>query len=209
MKRTLFCVLALTLVAGSALAVQVANYGWEDGVSTDLGIYGNVGLHMNVDDFAHTGTHSLYLTEDPIGSTPQVYLAWIAGLNVGDQVTVSWYSYDDTPTTYPQSRMWGHYTSNDIDFYAGTASGNDVYTAGTGWEQQSWTFTFGVDGSPGVDATALCIEFRLYSGTVGEDYYWVDDLEVTAPDNALIFLPDEIPLADEELTWGDVKSLYR
>lgn len=207
--KLMITVLMLAVCATGAMAQQTQSYGWEDGVGTHLGTYGNVGITENVSDFAYSGSHSLYMTEDPIGSTPQVFLAWVHGVQDGDEVTVSWYSYDDTPGGSPSSRVWGHYTSDDITTYEGSAGGNDAYTTGIGWELQSHTFVVALVDP---DATALCIEFRLYSGAVdsGLDYYWVDDISVTAPDHAQIFLPNEEPVSTETISTMDgVKALYR
>jgi len=206
--KLMITVLMLAVCATGAMAQQTASYGWEDGVGTHLGTYGNVGITENVNDFSHTGNNSLYMTEDPIGSTPQVFLAWVHGVQTGDEVTVSWYSYDDTPSASPSSRVWGHYTSDDITSYEGSASGSLDYTTGIGWEEQTHTFVCDLVDP---DATALCIEFRLYSGAVGEDYYWVDDITVTAPDGTTIFLPnqDPVPNSDSVSTMDAVKALYR
>jgi hypothetical protein len=205
-------VLMLAVCATGAWAQQTETFGWEDGVSTALGTFGNVGELVNVNDFAYTGNHSLYMTENPIDGTPQVFVAWIVGLLDGDEVTVSYWTYDDTPGASPSSRIWGHYTDNDINSYLGSASGNGTYSAGTGWEEQGWTWTADIASNP--DRTALCVEFRMYSsaGTPPDpdlNYYWCDDVTVTAPDHCLIFLPDEDPVSTEDTTFGSVKALFR
>ena len=207
--KLMITILILAFCATGALAqTQTLTYGWEDGVATHLGTYGNVGETINVGDFAHTGTHSLYMTEDPIGSTPQVFVAWIAALQDGDEVTVSFWSYDDTPDASPSSRIWAHYTSYDILDYQGSAGGNEVYSDGTGWVEQSFTWT--VDLATNPDRVALCIEFRMYSSDPPLNIYWCDDVTVTAPDEAQIFFADDDPVvANDETTFGGVKALYR
>jgi len=214
--KLMITVLMLTVCATGAMAQISASYGWEDGIGTALGTYGNVGELVNVNDFSHTGSHSLYMTEDPLSSTPQVFLAWVHGVQTGDEVTVSWWSYDDTPGAvspdyYPRSRVWGHYSSDDITTYEGSASGGADYTTGIGWEEQTHTFVCDLVDP---DATALVIEFRLYSGTsaLGDplNYFWADDITVTAPEGTTIFLPNQEPVGTTETTTMDgVKALYR
>ncbi len=206
-KRTfLFTVLALAAAAGLAPAQQTQTYGWEDGGFTSLGTYGNVGVQEVVTDVVHSGTYALHMTEDPVGGTPQVFLAWVGGLQDGDQITCSFWTYDDTPGASPSSRIWGHYTtSDDITNYTGSAGGNDTYSAGNGWEEQSFTWTF--DGSD-PDHQAFVLEFRMYSSTGAVDY-WVDDVTVTAPEYAQIIFPNMNPVTAEAGTWSGVKALYR
>ena len=206
--KLMITILMLAFCATGALAQQTLTYGWEDGVATHLGTFGNVGEAINVDNFAHTGTHSLYMTEDPIDGTPQVFVAWIAALQHGDEVTVSFWSFDDTPDASPSSRIWAHYTSNAILDYQGSAGGNGDYTPGTGWSEQSFTWTVDLLGDP--DRTALCIEFRLYSAVGLPGPYYCDDVTVTAPEEAQIFFADDDPVvANVETTFGGVKALYR
>ena len=213
--RLLTILMALALIAPVAMAQQTVTYGWEDGVGTALGVYGNVGGTVNVGDFAHTGDHSLYTWEEPLGSTPQVYLAVVSGLAVGDIVDVDCWVYDDTPdpVTYPRFRLWGHYCAGDINDYAGTASGLGPYTTGIGWENIADSWTFGVSGSPDPDAAGLVIEFRLYSGSdvviPDETDTWVDDITITVPDYAIVTFPNGEPVATEDASWSGVKALYR
>ena len=54
--------------------------------------------------------------------------------------------------------------------------------------------------------TGLVIEFRTYSSP--GDVVWVDELEVTAPDHAVIITPETEVLVDPA-TWSAIKSLYR
>ncbi|MBU0741555.1 hypothetical protein KKG45_10155 [bacterium] len=213
--RLLTIMLVLTVAATGAMADQTLSYGWEDGVGTAHGIYGNVGGTVNVGDFSHSGDRSLYTWEEPLGGTPQVYLAWITGLQLNDVVNVDCWVFDDTPDPdyYPRFRLWGHYSTNDINDYAGTASGLGPYTTGIGWENIADSWTYGVSGTPDPDATALVIEFRIYSGTgvtpPGDTDTWVDDITITAPDNATIYFPDREPVGNEDSSWGAVKNLFR
>ncbi|MFO7654708.1 MAG: hypothetical protein R6X25_12925, partial [Candidatus Krumholzibacteriia bacterium] len=140
MKLTITCLLMLA-VAVSASAQQTRTYGWEDGVATAIGTYGSIGVIEVVTDVVRTGNYALHMTEDPLSSTPQVYVAAIGALQAGDQVTASFWSYDDTPGASPSSRIWGHWTTNaDLLGYTGSAGGSDVYTSGIGWEEQTMTW---------------------------------------------------------------------
>ena len=57
MRLTIACLLVLTMAAGAS-AQQVRTYGWEDGMATAIGTYGNVGLMEVVTDVVHTGTYA-------------------------------------------------------------------------------------------------------------------------------------------------------
>lgn len=205
--KLMITILMLAFCATGAMAQQTQTYGWEDGIATTLGVFGAIGMEANVNDFSHTGDHSLYLTEDPLDSTPQAFVAWIAELQHGDVVTVSFWTYDATPDASPSSRIWGHYTSNDITDYQGSASGNGDYSTGIGWEEQSFTWTVDLASDP--DRTALCVEYRLYSAIDAQGPYYCDDVTVTAPDQALIFFPNMDPVGTEYSSFGGVKALYR
>ncbi len=207
---------ALVLAAPLVASAQnhTATCSWEDGTSTVLGGYGG-----NLVDIAnvtspgnpvHTGTHSLTLTEAPHSGTPQAYIAYIEGLQNGDQVTASFWAYDDTPDVSPSLRIWGHWAeSGSVASYVASASGPTAYSAGTGWEELSftWTLDTGV-----VTADALVIECRLYSSPSTCDscstQYWIDDVSVTAPSTTTITLPCEESTPAKPTTWGAIKNLY-
>ena len=205
MRLIIACLLVLTMAAGASAQVT-ATYGWEDGSATAIGTYGGVGIMEVVTDVVHTGTYALHMTEDPLGGTPQVFVAAIGNLADGAEVTASFWTYDITEGASPSSRIWGHYTTNDdiASGYTGSASGNYDYSLGTGWEEQTFTWTF-----DGTDPTheVLVIEFRMYSATGAFDY-WVDDVTVTAPDGAIILFPPDPPIPTEPQTWGAVKALF-
>lgn len=177
---------AAALSASAGAVVLTADYGWEDGVGTILGSYGNLADPLNVAPpiaggpaAANGGQRVLQVSESPVGGTPQAYLAFIENLTDGDVIDASFFGWDETPGASPSLRIWAHYAhSGDVTSYAGSASGNYDYTAGTGWDQVSWTWTFDSDGG---SRDALVIEARLYSPS-GEDRYdyWIDDLSVTA-----------------------------
>jgi hypothetical protein len=206
MKLTIACLLVLTMAAGAS-AQQVRTYGWEDGMATAIGTYGNVGLMEVVTDVVHTGTYALHMVEDPVDGTPQVYVAAIGNLQAGDEVIASFWSYDDTPGASPSSRIWGHWAPNSdiVAGYTGSASGNYDYTTGIGWEEQTFSWICDIDVNPTHEA--LVVEFRLYSALGAVDF-WVDDVTITAPEHAQIVFPNEPPIASVPSTWGAVKSLF-
>lgn len=176
-------------------------YGWENG-ATILGSYGNLVNPMNVTSGAggtvlpHSGNAMLQVTEAPHSGTPQAFIAYIENLTDGDIITASFYGWDNTPGASPSMRIWGHWAqSGDVNSYEGAAGGNDTYTAGTGWDQVSWSWTLDTSAYP--DADALVVEVRLYStpatsNTASTDY-WVDTLVVEAPDTAVINVPSPSP----------------
>jgi hypothetical protein len=212
----LMCVMlgaALIIVPATANA-GTETYGWEDGVGTILGSFGNLvddtnvsGAQSGSDGSAggtygpsgpNSGTYYLHVAEEPHSGTPQAYIAWITGLTDGDVIDADFFGYDVTAGASASLRIWGHYTtSGDITDYQGSAGGNSTYTAGTGWDNvgHSWTF----DSDAGT-RDALVVEARLYS-TLSTDPdartdYWIDDVTVTAPDTAAIhFAPEPATLA--------------
>jgi len=213
---------AVTLVAAAlivalpmlAAAQQTESCGWEDGTSTLLGTNGNVTNVANVTspgNPVHTGTHSLTLTESPHSGTPQGYIGYIEGLTDGDQVTASFWGYDDTPDVSPSLRIWGHYAnSGDVNSYAGSAGGSATYSSGIGWEELSYTWTF---DSSGGTRDALVIEARLYSSPSTCDscstQYWIDDVSVTAPNGTSITLPCAQSTPTQASTWSAIKQQYQ
>ena len=219
--RYLILLAVLVLVAVPAAAQVSCCYGWEDG-GLILGYYGNVVDPMNVSgmqtgDDSNGGTYScpgayegdfyLHIAEEPLDSTPQAYIAFIEGLTDGDVITGSFYGYDVTPSASPSMRIWAHYAqSGDVNSYAGSAGGNYDYTAGTGWDQVSHTWTF--DSDLGT-RDALVIEARLYSGSGGtRGDYWIDNVCVETTCDATVTFPcGQSPVEDG--TWSSIKSLYR
>jgi hypothetical protein len=213
MKKATMAVITagcVALLATPVLAVQTDSCGWEDGTSTVLGTYGNIGTAENVGapDPVNSGVRSLKLVEDPIGGTPQAFVFFVEGLTDGDVIDACFWGYDTTPAASPSARIWAHYaTSGDIDSYNGSAGGNDTYTDGTGWSQlcHSWVF----DSSLGT-RDALIVEVRLYSGAIGEDTIWVDDATITvSSDTATISTPCTGAVSVDQSSWGEVKASYR
>jgi hypothetical protein len=230
MKKLLLFAFALTFVASAAYADYTGVYGWEDGVGTTLGSYGNVAYAYNVTGpvvgqvctlgtytcpGAFEGDRYLQVAESPHYSTPQVYLACITGLAEGDSVVASFFGYDITPAAAPSLRIWAHYSDaqqcpEGPGNYTGSASGNADYTAGTGWDVVSHTWFFTSSG----DDYGLVIEARLYSSPSTMDPcttdYFIDYIQVQVPDYAHILFPDYGgPSATERTHWGGIKALYQ
>jgi len=218
-------VFALVLIAVPAFGQQTLTYSWEDG-GTVLSTFGNLVGAANVSgpqtgsqgstlpDYtcpgAYDGDRYLHVAEDPHSGTPYAGIAHVTGLVNGDMVTATFYGYDITAGGSPSLRIWGHYTDGvDPNSYLGSASGpgNEGYTAGTGWDTSTFTWTFNDD-----DGTGLLVEARLYStpSTNDPDHtdYWIDYVTVTAPTSATIIFPSG-PISVQDDTWGSIKALYR
>ena len=197
--RRVTCFLILVTLMATPLSAKT--YSWEDGVGTIMGAYGNLVDPTNVTGpqtgqagdsgtydcpGAHSGLRYLHLAEEPHSGTPQPYIAFIEGLTDGDVVDASFFGYDTTPGSSPGLKIWAHYAVSGDVSYVGSADGNNDYTAGTGWDQVSWSWTFDSDSGA---RDALVIEARLYStpasGTYRTDYF-IDDISVTAPPHATV-----------------------
>lgn len=184
----------------AATAQQTETYGWE-GTDTILGMYPEDGVAAQlVADPVHGGSQSLEIERLSESTTPQAYVAWITGLSDGDEVTASFWRYDVTPGTSPSCRIWAHWNDdpNNVNGHNGSAGGNSDYGPGTGWDETSHTWTV-VDGHIG-----LVIEARVYSNP--GDIVWIDDMTVTAPGTATIYLPGSLTLTNR--TWAEIKAAF-
>ncbi len=173
------CLAAVALMPADVRGDNVnGSYGWEDGVGTILGKFNEItASNAGAPDPVQAGSRSLKLVRGA-GTTPQAYVAWIKGLVDGDEVTVSFWRYDDTAqngtsSTPPSCRIWGHWNDNpnDVMGFNTSAGGNEDYGLGLGWDQVQHTWT--VSGGH----TGLVVEARLYSND--GDTVWVDDIAVT------------------------------
>ncbi|MDB4125708.1 T9SS type A sorting domain-containing protein [Candidatus Marinimicrobia bacterium] len=169
-------------------------YSWEDG-GTTLGSYGNLSDVANVGPTngitPYDGDYMLTVSESPIDGTPQAWIAWVTDISAGDEITACFYGYDDTPNASSSMRVWGNWTANnDITSYAGSADGNEDYTAGTGWDQICHTFS--TSQAQWEAGEALLIQARLYSSSSASApvQYYVDLASVeTASTTATINFP--------------------
>jgi len=178
-NRSLVLLICLALAMGmtsEAPASQSMTFDWEDGVSTALGTYGNANLENSTEQ-ANQGTHSLKFTESPIASTPQAFIWWVTGLTDGDVIDASFYVYDVTLGVFASGRIWASYTSDpgDVNSYAGSAGGNSTYSAGTGWEQLSHSWTFDSDSGT---RDGFVVQARIYSDT-SDSIIYIDTAAIT------------------------------
>ena len=172
-----------------ASVLNSVSTSWEDpSVLGYFGTFGDVGVVEYSNDEAYSGSYSLMMTEDG-GGTPQVYVAYITGLEAGDTVDASaWFlGFDgDGDGGYSGGRLWGHYfDGSDLSSFEGSASGpNDIVARDGGWADTSHTWTI-AEGQ-----TALIIEARIYAYDSGaDDRVWMDDLTVSSSNaNASIFV---------------------
>lgn len=151
-----------------------------------LGTYSDITPFLNSESqAARSEEYSLGLTDGGGSGTPQAYLGWVTNLEDGDEVTAGFYVWDNTPDVSPAGRIWGHYTNdvNDIDSYAGSASGNGTYSGAELWTYLEYTWTF----EASTDRNGLVIEARTYSD-LGDTIY-IDDMTIWAPDHATIETP--------------------
>jgi hypothetical protein len=207
MKKFGCFVAVVGLVCALPAYAETANYGWEDGVGTVLGLYGGgdppiIATNVGAPDPVYEGLRSLRLEDNSPEGTPQAYIAWIVGLTDDDVVEAGFWRYDDTPDVSPSCRIWAHWNDdpNDLYGYDGSAGGNSDYGPGEGWDQATHLWTV-ADGH-----TGIVIECRTYSSP--GDTVWIDDMFVTAPDHATIYVVPE-PSALALLGLGAVTLLRR
>ena len=203
MRNLLFVLLSVVFLASFAGADQTETFGWEDGVSTALAFTGSGDppiIATVVTDPVHSDVYSLELEDNASSGTPEAYVAWIKGLQDGDEVTGAFWRYDVTPSSSPSCRIWAHWNDDpdDIMVENGTAGGNSDYGEGLGWDETTYTWTV-ADGHTGLVITA-----RTYSSA--GDIVWIDDMTITAPDGAEIILPSA--QAVESASWGRIKAQY-
>ncbi|MCP4547011.1 MAG: hypothetical protein GY835_11150 [bacterium] len=207
MKRMLLLVLMLAF-ASSAMAQATYYFGWEDGTSTVLGMYGPdavIVTNVTAPDPVYMGSHSLKVVDNLEDGTPQAYLAYVTGLEAGDVVTAGFWRYDTTAGGSPSIRIWGGKTCtyDDINSYCGSAGGNGDYGPGEGWDYTEHTWT--CDGS----YNGIVIQGRTYSNA--GDTTWVDELQVTVPthEGVLLYFPEtDLPVASEDSNFSTIKALY-
>jgi hypothetical protein len=235
MKKLLLVAFAVCLMVPAAYAVTTHVFSWEQGWEWDMGQYGNVAISQNVSGpqvgnagppgtpydcpGAGDGFFYLHVEESPHSDTPYVMLACVTGLAYGDTVHAELLCYDITPGVSPSGRLWGgnHDAFDWIDCpgsYVSSAGGgyfNSGYSDSGGWDQMSASWEWNAAGDPAVGS--LVIQARIYSSPSTCDTCWTDiyfdRLVVRAPDYACVFLPDFMPTAVDNSSWGGIKALYR
>jgi hypothetical protein len=224
--------LLLSMLALIALPAQarVECYSWEDGgtwlgtsaappavdptnvTGVQNGLCGSCTGGSYQCPGAYDGDRYLHVAEAPHSGTPQVWIAWVTGLNTGDVVTASFYGYDITlDPASPSLRIWGGFTDGvSVANYISSAvpaTPVPAYTPGNGWGITQYTYL-----PLPATAAGLRIEARLYStpatDALARTDYWLDKLCVTVPDYATVHFPLGVS-AVESSTWSTVKSLYR
>lgn len=180
---------------------SVHEYGWEnfDPSSPNfretvlLGTYSAIQTGLEISE-VHSGTKALWVSDDTATETPEGYMAWINGLQPGDYITVSCFGRSYAGQTSGGVRMWAHYTydENDIQSYAGSASGYNGYSDPNEWVDLSkmWVFpdaTYTDDEEVPHAVTGMVIAVRTYSA-VGEGGF-MDDLTIEVPQTATVTFP--------------------
>lgn len=179
----------------------VHEYGWEnfDPSSPNfretvlLGTYSAIQTGLEISE-VHSGTKALWVSDDTATETPEGYMAWINGLQPGDYITVSCFGKSYAGQESGGVRMWAHYTydENDIQSYAGSASGYNGYSDPNEWVDLSkmWVFpdaTYTDDEEVPHAVTGMVIAVRTYSA-VGEGGF-MDDLTIEVPQTATVTFP--------------------
>ena len=187
--------IAMMVVLAMTVAANAASFGWEDmAVGSDgiLSSFGNVESAVVTDEDSYSGLQSLKITENPLSSTPQAYIAWVQGVSAGDTISASMWIKGAGETS--KGRIWGAYSAaDDITSYKGSASGPGSYAGeGNVWEQHSYEWTVG-DGQE-----AFILQARIYSyDGENNNVIYVDDVEITSsnPNAAITFVPEPATMA--------------
>ena len=179
MMRTYLAAAAIAMAPAMAHADVMAFSGWED-TSADA-VFGTSG---NVSDFGYTsapdpvydGNHSMFMTEDPVSGTPSAVVAWVSGIEAGDEITATmWFrGMDSVGSSTAKARLWGgYYDATDTSEYDSSAGGPSRY-AGNNEIWESMTHTWTADGTTSV----FGLEVRIYSYD-DNNMIWGDNLEIS------------------------------
>ena len=186
MMRICAAAAAIAMAPAMAHSDVMAFTGWED-TSGDavFGTFGNVSDfgYSSAPDPVYDGNHSMFMTEDPLSSTPNAVVAWVSGIEAGDQITATmWFRGMDVGGSTAKARLWGgYYDATDTTTYDSSAGGAGGY-AGENATWESMTYTWTVDDSTSI----FGLQVRIYS--YGDNnMIWGDNLEISVNnDNATI-----------------------
>ena len=187
MMKTCAAAAAIAMAPALAHADVMAFTGWEN-TSADaaFGTTGNVGDfgYTSAPDPVYAGNHSMFMTEDPLSSTPNAVVAWVSGIEAGDEITATmWFrGMDSVGSNTAKARLWGgYYDATDTSEHAGSAGGPSGF-AGNNETWESMTHTWTVDGTTSI----FGLEVRIYA--YGDNnMIWGDNLEISVNnDNATI-----------------------
>lgn len=197
MKNIIKVLLAGSVIASSAFAQSVTNFGWENGGDLpDLGagtqIFGPVGSFSNLTGSEngvtpYEGSSMLKFTDTGASGTSTLVVAFISGLNEGDTVTANFYG--NAPLTAGSGvRQWASWRNADGTFSgsaAGAVTNGDLnaYFGLSGWAS-SEMITYTVPAGQ----TVLGIEARGYqsSADTAPVPFYVDGLTISAPASAIV-----------------------
>ena len=177
-KVVLVAVLAIAwLAVPAAEATYDLTYSWEDGGT----VMDSASGATNTSEAAYEGDYSL----KTVRGTANVYwwLTWIDGLLDGDQVHAD--VWIDDPGADASGRIWGHYTTDVMDSYSGSAGGNGTYSDDGMWSNRGmdWVFDDGVSPEFPIPRDGLMVEGRQYGsegGVLHWDYITIS-LDLVAP----------------------------
>ncbi|MCP4574264.1 MAG: hypothetical protein GY838_18030 [bacterium] len=203
MKTLLTLIFVLALAGGAYAQTETHCYGWENGGDV-LGCYNCDNAAYEVNGVHVTEGSSALAAADLGGSTPQLYVAWITGLNEGDVITVTADAWDDSPSANPAFRLWGHWTDDvDVANYVSSPGIGSDYSGATEWTELTaeWIIPAGI--------VALCVEARPYDSSPYGGYNWMDNLCVTMPEGANLHFPGGVVPTDDDATWSSIKAMFQ
>jgi hypothetical protein len=218
MRKFMYLIIAACLLAVPAMAEQTYTYDWADGAADYLGTFGNAMQAMVSPMYNHPDSDGSGLALQKAFSGDgyaRGFLATVWDLQEGDQVTFSCWRYDSA-SNLPYFRLWSHYNNElveadnargqNMEINDGDCYGNNDFGSQNGWEQFSWTWTVAAGN------TGMVIDAIVYGESNATIY--VDDIEITVPDQASVRLPNAIypaggsPTPTEAHTWSAVKAIF-
>ena len=172
-------VAAIAMAPAMAHSDVMAFTGWED-TSGDavFGTFGNVSDfgYSSAPDPVYDGNHSMFMTEDPLNSTPNAVIAWVSGIQAGDSITVTmWFRGMDVGGSSAKARLWGgYYNDTDTSTYDSSAGGASGYAGENAtWESMTHTWEF---YDPSTSIFGLQVRIYAYGDN---NMIWGDNLEIS------------------------------